>query len=822
MLHLTLSLSVAILIPNLIDAQRVVPYGSGVSGGTGVNDLAVYGDQLIIAGRFTEFNSHVRRNIQGWDGTQHFDMPGAFEDPSDVVLAMEVYQGDLIVAGNDADVQHIARWNGVQWSSIGTGLTERVRALAVFEDNLIAAGNDQRVVRWNGSTWEMIGEAFNGAISALAVYNGMLFVGGEFDSSLDGEQTFGGLALWNGVFWEPVQTGFNGNVVALLSTTVGLVVCGAFTSNGAGTLTFPGWTVFNGANFSEEPHVLELGGITGLCSDEQGGFLVCGESALHVSSGPRSVVYFDQARASAIFMGRILLAGQGGNSLSYRRLLRVGELLRGRDLEVLDVGGVAATITPLPRAFNTDAWSASRAGFEVPRGSRVHALFSVSPWLVGHVGDDVHASVRQYTNDSLRPWAGPFGDVMDDWYKRRYHQVWKLDRMQVEAHIAGWNSPEYVTPYAIASWPGNGDLSNGEPFQLAPFKDMDNDGLYEPEQGDHPLIRGDMAVYSIQHTEPDATVGALPMQVDIHTMHYAYTAEADVALRNTIFTNYRFVNRSSAVYSNVRFGPFTEQGLGCPNDDFVGCDSTRNLFFSYNWDDFDDDCSGALGYGTQPPSEGVKFLNAEMSAHSSYRASPVIPEMETVLDAMNGTRFGLPFTTLGYPSHFEYSGGDFVETIQASIGRSSIGTSGPFTFGPGDTLCFDLAFIYARAESGYAYASVAALKFRADSVQAFYDSQWFNCGADPNLFSSVRSRANAEVVRLYPNPTIDRFMIGRPLDGAAASYSIRNVAGALVRQGVLPAGESRTTIALFNVEPGVYLVEVRSVVGVNVQRLVVQ
>jgi hypothetical protein len=94
----------------------------------------------------------------------------------------------------------------------------------------------------------------------------------------------------------------------------------------------------------------------------------------------------------------------------------------------------------------------------------------------------------------------------------------------------------------------------------------------------------------------------------------------------------------------------------------------------------------------------------------------------TLDDVMYGLeQFGEPFQQLGYPTHFQFPGApssEQVPTFGIHPGpQMAVGASGPFTMGPGDTLCMDLAFIYARAGSGGAYASVEALKLRADSVQ---------------------------------------------------------------------------------------------------------
>ncbi|GIR59735.1 MAG: hypothetical protein CM15mP65_23160 [Crocinitomicaceae bacterium] len=43
-----------------------------------------------------------------------------------------------------------------------------------------------------------------------------------------------------------------------------------------------------------------------------------------------------------------------------------------------------------------------------------------------------------------------------------------------------YTDPNYVIPEAILSWPGNGYIPCGHNEFIAPFNDLDLDGLYEP------------------------------------------------------------------------------------------------------------------------------------------------------------------------------------------------------------------------------------------------------------------------------------------------------------------------------------------------------
>jgi len=91
----------------------------------------------------------------------------------------------------DLPATTIAAWNGSSWSALGEGTNGIVRALAVYDEKLIAAGEFTaagglpagRIAAWNDSSWSSLGSGLNGHVQALAVYDNKLFVGGFFTAA---------------------------------------------------------------------------------------------------------------------------------------------------------------------------------------------------------------------------------------------------------------------------------------------------------------------------------------------------------------------------------------------------------------------------------------------------------------------------------------------------------------------------------------------------------------------------------------------------------------------------------------------------------------
>ncbi|MDB4082974.1 hypothetical protein N9502_01770 [Vicingaceae bacterium] len=80
----------------------------------------------------------------------------------------------------------------------------------------------------------------------------------------------------------------------------------------------------------------------------------------------------------------------------------------------------------------------------------------------------------------------------------------RVTRQEVISHQANYNQIGYIMPEGIKNWPAFGDTTLGVSKDLAPFFDANNNGCYDPQNGDYPVIKGDEALYWINHpTNPN-------------------------------------------------------------------------------------------------------------------------------------------------------------------------------------------------------------------------------------------------------------------------------------------------------------------------------
>jgi hypothetical protein len=159
------------------------------------------------------------------------------------VKAVVVYNGQLVAAGSFSSPSiNIARWNGTSWTSLGIGVNGIVNALTIFNNELIAGGsftsaggiNVSNIARWNGNNWNPVGLGVNDSVFALTVYSSALRAGGKFTTA--GGINCNRVAYWNGTSWSQMPTtgpnGTNNTVYALTVFGSDLIIGGIFTTVG--------------------------------------------------------------------------------------------------------------------------------------------------------------------------------------------------------------------------------------------------------------------------------------------------------------------------------------------------------------------------------------------------------------------------------------------------------------------------------------------------------------------------------------------------------------------------------------------------------------
>jgi hypothetical protein len=225
--------------------------------------------------------------------------------------------------------------------------------------------------------------------------------------------------------------------------------------------------------------------------------------------------------------------------------------------------------------------------FEIPAGSGKSTLFTQRLWIGGlNENAELHLCAERYRQIGRDFWPGPVTSTQEFYQQEqeKWNRIWKINQETIDYHKTNWSNAGYEIPEVIANWPAHGDTTLGQEYYMAPYNDQNANGIYEPEMGDYPVIRGDQALYFVFNDDRyiNTESAGLQMGVEIRGMAYGFHAPDDDVLNQTVFVNYLIVNRSENTYDSVYFGKFTDFDIGSAFDDFIGCDTTLNSYYAYN------------------------------------------------------------------------------------------------------------------------------------------------------------------------------------------------------------------------------------------------
>lgn len=229
---------------------------TGVDGvGGRVNALAVYHDELVVAGWFVEAGGVPCRGVARWNGASWQPL-GTGVGPAARAEGLCVYGDELIVGGQftyagRVPVSAIASWDGASWHALGAGVggipLPLVRSLTVFDGDLIAGGmfptaGDSfvsSIARWDGRAWHPVGGGVHVGypqlpeVGTIAVYHDRLYAGGGF--VVAGDTRANAIACWDGLAWAPLDPGLgvSGAILSLVVSESYLIAAGDFVHAGS-------------------------------------------------------------------------------------------------------------------------------------------------------------------------------------------------------------------------------------------------------------------------------------------------------------------------------------------------------------------------------------------------------------------------------------------------------------------------------------------------------------------------------------------------------------------------------------------------------------
>lgn len=152
----------------------------------------------------------------------------------------------------------------------------------------------------------------------------------------------------------------------------------------------------------------------------------------------------------------------------------------------------------------------------------------------------------------------------------KYNKVYKVSVAEINSFI---NNPTIIPP-SLAQWPGNGDITMGEAAQLAPYVDINGDAKYNPQDGDYPKIKGDVAVFVIFNDTNNRSSGDA-LGIEVHAMLYGFKTGG--VEDSVLYREYTIYNRTNKLFANAHISTFVDFA----DNSLHGTNVSANAIFSY-------------------------------------------------------------------------------------------------------------------------------------------------------------------------------------------------------------------------------------------------
>lgn len=270
----------------------------------------------------------------------------------------------------------------------------------------------------------------------------------------------------------------------------------------------------------------------------------------------------------------------------------------------------------------------SEAKYEYPKvgpgQTSIHALFAGAIWLSARDNaNNLKLAAMTFRIQGFDFYPGPINSntgILDANACSFFNRFWEVQAIDIQNHISitnlGIPIPLAQIPLSILEWPAKGNThitSFSINEELAPYKDSNNNNIYDPENGDYPLIIGDQAIFWVINDIGGIheRTGGNPLGVEVQFMAYAF-ADPNSPLFNSTIYEVKAINKSGINLNDFRFGLYSDPDLGNVVDDYIGCDTTLDAAFVYNFNDTD------YVYGPNPPVISIQFLNQELEAFNLF------------------------------------------------------------------------------------------------------------------------------------------------------------------------------------------------------------
>lgn len=241
--------------------------------------------------------------------------------------------------------------------------------------------------------------------------------------------------------------------------------------------------------------------------------------------------------------------------------------------------------------FNQDLSLSNTPGLQWPAGSGKFACFTAGLCISAKINGQLRQAMASYSGEYAQGYINGIGGpaLRDSTF--RVYKITEGDTI---------TNPDY------AQW------GNMVPFG-APYIDKNANHQYDPGV-DEPGIKNAKQVIFVCLTDgfpEEHTIGegfgggTLPMMAQVQLTAWGYDKPG---LQDIQFFKWVVINKNSNAWDSTFMGIVVDSDLGWGNDDYIGCDTTRNLGYCYNGDNDDDISMSNFAYSLNPPAFGMDLF----------------------------------------------------------------------------------------------------------------------------------------------------------------------------------------------------------------------
>jgi hypothetical protein len=273
----------------------------------------------------------------------------------------------------------------------------------------------------------------------------------------------------------------------------------------------------------------------------------------------------------------------------------------------------------------------------------VSGIFGAGLWLGGtDRANNVKVSVSTYKTIGNDFFSGPLDNTGQSSKEicSKWDNIFSVSGANIRKHINnfkisqnnGQNLQCTEIPEDILYWPAQGNIYFEEKYgwvlpdqSLAGYFDMDNNGVYNACKGDYPMLHDNNSCnyyhegwiipseinYFVYNDAGgmQSTSGIANLMMEIHVNAYAYTSHE---LNDMSFYQYKMINKSNEDILDFNIAFWIDPDLGCPHDDYIGCNPDSGMAYIYNEDEIDGNesaqCQNINTYGNDIPIIGFDYV----------------------------------------------------------------------------------------------------------------------------------------------------------------------------------------------------------------------